>query len=81
MLFLKHPLNFSLLVPYAELLDENAYPILSKNLPTIEYEKIFHLFLLTSLKDKTAFRKELKKTIARKIERVNAFLDGLFAEK
>jgi hypothetical protein len=55
-----------------------------KHLPGLEYEKIFHLYLINSLNDPkgpVAFRKELKRVMARSIEKVNSFLHELFDQE
>jgi DNA polymerase elongation subunit (family B) len=66
---------------FTEVFEENLYPSLESRLPSLEYEKVFHLYLLSTLDQKVAFRKELKKVIARGIERVNSFLDEVFTQR
>ena len=78
---MKYNGSFEKLNEYADLLEENMYPDLSEQLPAIEYEKVFHLYLLSTLDSRVAFRKELKRVLARGIERVNSFLDEIFTEK
>lgn len=80
-IFLKSNGDFTRLHPYIEVLEENLYADLSDSLPSLEYEKVFHLYLLSTLPSKVAFRKELKRVLARGIERINAFLSDAFAER
>ena len=68
---------------YSDLLEENMYEHL-KHLPGLEYEKIFHLYLINSLNDPkgpVAFRRELKRVMARSIEKVNNFLNELYVQE
>jgi hypothetical protein len=81
LLFLKYDGAFDRLHAFTEVLEENLYPSLESRLPSLEYEKVFHLYLLSTLDQKVAFRKELKKVIARGIERVNSFLDEVFTQR
>ncbi len=56
-LFLKYDGAYGRLEAFTEVLEENMYPSLQSQLPSLEYEKVFHLYLLSTLDQKVAFRK------------------------
>lgn len=79
--FMKYPLEVSKIAKFSDLLEENMYNSLKKVLPGLEYEKVFQLYLLNSLKTSQspiAFRKELKMVSARNIEKIKTFLGEIF---
>lgn len=81
---MKYPLEVSKIAEFSDLLEENMYNSLKKVLPGLEYEKVFQLYLLNSLKtpqSPIAFRKELKRVSARNIEKIRTFLGEIFEKE
>lgn len=76
LLYTKYPYSQDKISPYSYVLEENAFQSL-KQLPSIEYEKVFTLHLLNSLgtsASKSMFRRELKRVMARNIDKINTLI-------